>query len=426
MNIFKTSFLSAIETAIKLSSGFIVIKFIAVQTGPEGVAFFGQFQNLMAALIILVAGSFTTGLVRYSAQEKSGNSSANNYLGNALGLGLIASLLIGALIFIFAERLSLLTFKVPDYKPTFYLLAFSTLLIMLFQVLIAVFNGWGELYKLIVCKSLSSLMLLVSAIILVHLYGLVGGLVGLIAMQALSAFIGLSLLTRMKDFQWKWLKPQFNFAIYKEFFPYWLMSAVTLISTPLILMLIRVYVATSLSWEMAGIWEASWKLCELYLLVITTALTTYYVPKLSQAVNEEEEQGIVKEVLVLGVVASSFLALGIYVFRSWIVSLLFSPSFSQVADILVFQLLGSVIKIAAWVFAYHMLVKRRTVLFLSSELVFGTTFYLISRYFLDHCGLIGLSYAYSVNYGLYLVFCSFYFYKNNRFFIKQKASFVQP
>ena len=143
MNIFKTSFLSAIETAIKLASGFIVIKFIALQTGPEGVAFFGQFQNVMAALIILVAGSFTTGLVRYSAQEKVVKGAANNYLGNALGLGLLTSLVLGLLIFIFAEPLSLLTFKSPDYKSIFYLLSVSALLIMLFQVFIAVFNGWG-------------------------------------------------------------------------------------------------------------------------------------------------------------------------------------------------------------------------------------------------------------------------------------------
>ena len=418
MNIFKTSFLSAIETAIKLASGFIVIKFIAVQTGPEGVAFFGQFQNFMAALIILVAGSFTTGLVRYSAQEKAGNISANNYLGNALGMGLFASLLIGVLIFIFAERLSILTLKSPDYKNIFYLLSFSAVLIMMFQVFIAVFNGWGELYKLILCKSISSLLLLVSSIFLVRIYGLAGGLVALIVMQAFSAFIGIGLMTRMKNFEWQWLKPKFNFAIYKEFFPYWLMSIVTLISTPLILMLIRVYVAANIGWEKAGLWEASWKISELYLLVITTALTTYYVPKLSQATNEAAENRIVREVLILGVLAATFLAIGMYLFRYWIVSLLFSQDFSEVADILAFQLVGSVIKIAGWVFAYHMLVKRKTSLFLSSELIFGTSFYLICRYFLDQYGLIGLSYAYSLNYGLYLTFCCLCFYRSNRIVIK--------
>lgn len=424
MNIFKTSFLSAIETAIKLASGFVVIKFIAVQTGPEGVAFFGQFQNFIAAIIILVSGSFTTGLVRYSAQEKSGNLPFNNYLGNALGLGLLASLVIGILIFIFAQQLSILTLKSPNYIGVFYLLSFCAILIMFYQVLIAVFNGWGELYKLILCKSMSSLLLLLSSIVLVNLYGLAGGLVALIAMQSLSAFIGLWLMTRIKDFEWQWLKPKLNFVICKEFIPYWLMSIVTLISTPLILMLIRAYVASNIGWENAGLWEASWKISELYLLVITTALTTYYVPKLSQAVNEKAEQFIVREVLLLAVIAASFLALGIYLFRYWIVSLLFSHNFSEVSDIIAFQLIGSVIKIAAWVFAYHMLVKRKTSLFLSSELLFGTSFYLISRYFLDQFGLVGLSYAYTLNYGLYLVFCGFYYYRSNRFVLKDSVKMM--
>jgi len=94
MNIFKTSFLSAIETAVKLASGFVVIKYIAIETGPSGVAFFGQFQNFFSAFLILISGGFTTGLVRYSSQEKI-IESKKNYLGNALGIGLLVSLLTG-------------------------------------------------------------------------------------------------------------------------------------------------------------------------------------------------------------------------------------------------------------------------------------------------------------------------------------------
>ncbi len=413
MNIVKTSFLSAIETAIKLASGFVVIKFIATQVGPEGVAFFGQFQNFIAAFVILVTGGFTTGLVRYSAQEKSGNDDTRNYLGNALGLGLLAALVVGGGICLFAPQLSMLILKSSEYTNIFYLLALCGVLIMIFQVLVAVFNGWGELPTLITYKSMSSILLLLSSLLLVSFYGLYGGLVALIAMQALSAFIGIGFLTRIKDFRWGWLKPTFNFAVFKEFLPYWLMSFVTLISTPLILMLVRSYTANNLGWETAGIWEASWKLSELYLLVITTALMTYYVPKLSQAKSQFAELDIVKEVLVLGVLAACFLAAGIYLFRHWIVSLLFSSSFAVVADILAFQLIGSVIKIAAWVFAYHMLVKRRTAIFLVSELLFGTSFYLFSCFFLDKFGLIGLSYAYATNYSFYLIFCALYFIKTS-------------
>ncbi len=414
MNLVKTSFLSALETVIKLASGFVVIKFIAIKVGPEGVAFLGQFQNFISAFVILVAGGFTTGLVKFSAQEKLTNLGQTNYLGNALGLGLLSSLIINVLIWFFAPRLSIFILKSSDYSSVFYLLALCGTQIMVFQVLIAFLNGWGELTKLIICKSLSSVLLLLTSLILINYYGLVGGLVGLIMMQAFSVFISIGLLIRVNNFKWEWLKPKFHIALYKDFLPYWLMSTVTLISTPLIFMLVRSYIAVHFNWEMAGIWEASSKLSEFYLLVITTALMTYYVPKLSQATNQFTELAIVREVLKLGVIAASFLALGIYLFRYPIISLLFADGFSTVADLLAFQLIGSVVKIAAWVFSYHMLVKRRTTLFLVSELVFGSSFYILARFFLDSFGLIGASYACFLNYCLYLVFCLVYFYKTNK------------
>ncbi|WP_028387543.1 O-antigen translocase [Legionella fairfieldensis] len=413
MNLFKTSFLSSIETAIKLASGFVVIKYIAVHVGREGVAFFGQFQSFITAFILLISGGFTTGLVCYSAQEKPGSKTSNDFLGNALGLGLFSTL--GAAIFIclFASKLSEVILKTSDYSNLFYLLAFCGVLIMINQVIIASFNGWGELVRLIVCKSVASLLLLIFSLILVNFYGLTGGLVALISMQALPVFLGVSLLTGVTNFKWQWLIPRFNFLVYKKFFPYWLMSIVTLISTPLILMFIRIYIVTTIGWDMAGIWEASWRISELYLLVITTALTTYYVPKLSQVENRQEELNVVKEVLILGFVAASLLATMIYIGRFWIINLLFSNDFLMAGDILAFQLLGSVVKITAWVFSYYMLVKRRTTLFLIAELLFGASFYIFSRFLFDKLGIIGLSYAYLLNYTLYLIYCAVYFFKDN-------------
>ena len=416
MNLYKTSFFSAIETAIKLASGFVVLKFIALETGPEGVAFFGQFQNFMAALVILVSGCFTTGLVRYSAQEyqQNNNQIATKYLGNALGLGLILSIVLGLLIAFNAEWLAEATLKNASYRYVFYVVALCIIPIMLYQVFIALFNGWSELYKLIICKSIASLLLLCSAITLVNSYGLAGGLLALVIMQAAAAFIGLFLISRIKNFQWQWLIPKCDFAIYKQFVPYALMSLVTLISTPLILILIREYAAAHIGWSETGLWEASWKICELYLLVITTALTTYYVPKLSQAHDALAEKYLVKQVLLFGVSAAILLALGIFLFRDWIVYLLFSNHFAGVAGIIVFQLIGSIVKVATWVFTYHMLVKQKTILFLSAELIFGFSFYYLSCYALDHFGLIGLSYAYFLNYALYLIFCMAYYYLTYR------------
>ncbi len=411
MNIFKTSFLSAIETLVKLASGFVVIKYLAIETGPSGVAFFGQFQNFFSAFLIIISGGFTTGLVRYSAQEKI-NTSTKNYLGNALGIGLIVSLVTGISICLFSRELSRLILNSADFTSIFYLLALCGVLIMIYQVIISVLNGWGELYHFIACKLTSSFALLLSSLFFVKLYGIYGGLVALIMMQAIAALLALLLIGKVKNFHWRELIPRFDYSTIKDFFPYWLMSLVTLISTPLVLMLIRIHIADTSDWNTVGLWEASWKISELYLLVITTALTTYYVPKLSQVTDHNTENKIVMEVLVWGVVAALCLAVGIYLLREFIVVLLFSKNFVAVSNILAFQVLGSVIKIAAWVFAFHMIVKGNTRLFLFTELLFGSSFYLLSESLFNYFGLIGLSYAYFLNYTLYFIFCAGSYYKD--------------
>lgn len=409
MNLLKTSMLSAIETAIKLASGFVVIKYIAMTVGPEGVACFGQFQNFIASFIILVSGCATTGLVCFSAQEKS-NDQSPVYLGNTVGLGLIVSFLLGIFLSLFAKEISFLIFKTDRYFYLFYFLSFAGIFIVLFQAILAQLNGLNELVKLLTCKATSSVILLLCSVLLVYFYGLVGGLIALVCMQSVAAFVGIWLLQKVNGFQWHWLKPKFNMALYKDLGAYWLTSLVTLVSTPLILILIRVDIVNQLGWEAAGIWEATWKIAELYLLVITTGLTIYYVPNLSKSQSIDEELLLLKKVIIFSLSAAMVLALSIYLFRFFIVSLLFSKEFLSATSLFKYQLLGSVVKIVAWILAYHMLVKRKIALFLMSELFFGASFYLITKLCIHQFGLIGASYAYFANYCLYLAFCLFYIF----------------
>lgn len=387
MNLIKTSCLSGIETALKMASAFMVMKYIALKSGPEGLSVFGQFYNFIGSLLILLAGGFTTGLVRYLAEQKTDK----NYLGNALSFGFLVSVCIAMLIFFNASFLSELIFKNTAYTSLFYLLALAAPAIILYQIILAALNGFGKVLPLIFCKSMASILFFCLAVPLTALYGVQGSLIALIGMQSLPVFIALW------QFGFKAFKPQWNYAIIKEFYPFWCMSLVTLISTPLMLILVRIHIVRVSGWDVAGLWEAAFKISECYLLFITTALTTYYVPKLSKVLHSEKEMMVVREVFFWAVLSASILATGLYLFKEQVIVLLFSKMFLSIAPMLFFQLAGSVVKIACWVFSYYFLVTKNMVLFLSSELFFGLSFYLLSCFFFDHYGLIGLGYAFFIN-----------------------------
>lgn len=73
------------------------------------------------------------------------------------------------------------------------------------------------------------------------------------------------------------------------------------------------------------------------------------------------------------------------------------------------QLIGDVIKIASWLLGYLMLAKAMTKVFVITEIIFGIIFALLSVIFLNSFGLVGVTYAFALNYTLYLIVMSFIF-----------------
>ena len=62
--------LSGILTLLRMGSGFIVAKLVAIYAGPSGMAMLGQIQSLVTGLNGAVAAPTGTGVVRYTAENR--------------------------------------------------------------------------------------------------------------------------------------------------------------------------------------------------------------------------------------------------------------------------------------------------------------------------------------------------------------------
>jgi PST family polysaccharide transporter len=166
---------------------------------------------------------------------------------------------------------------------------------------------------------------------------------------------------------------------------------------------LRDYVIENLSANAAGHWQAIWKISEIYLTVITFSLSIYYLPKLS-SVNDK--QTLKKEIfkgykLLLPVVF--VLSILMYLFRDLIILILFSKEFNPVRDLFLYQLIGDVLKIASWLLSFMMIAKAMTKEFLITEVVSISLFLILSLCFFNNYGILGLTYAYAINYAIYLI-----------------------
>ena len=100
-----------------------------------------------------------------------------------------------------------------------------------------------------------------------------------------------------------------------------------------------------------------------------------------------------------------------FLLKEYIILVAFSDKFMPMMDLFAWQLIGDVIKIAYWLLAYLMLAKAMTKIFIYTEIGFSALFVLLSIYFIDTFGLIGITYAFSLNYFLYLIVMIFIFRK---------------
>ena len=68
-----------------------------------------------------------------------------------------------------------------------------------------------------------------------------------------------------------------------------------------------------------------------------------------------------------------------------------------------YQLVGDFFKIMAWVLSFIMVAKSKTKLYIITELVFSGMFVTLSMIWIKKMGLIGASFAYMINYILYIL-----------------------
>ena len=72
-------------------------------------------------------------------------------------------------------------------------------------------------------------------------------------------------------------------------------------------------------------------------------------------------------------------------------------------ELFLWQMVGNVLKIIAWLFSYVMLAKAMTKLYIGTEILFSISFVVLSLFFTDAFGLVGMSYSFALNYAIYLV-----------------------
>jgi len=402
-DLFQTSFWNGIATVIKMGTGLISNKIVAVYLGPSGVALLGQFSNFIGMATSFATGGINGGVTKYLAEYRGEEEKQNSVLSTGFKSTLITTLIVALVVFIGADYFCNTILHTSKYKNLFYIFSVTLILFTLNGFFMSVLNGFKEFKKIVYVNISTSFIGLAIAIFLVIAYGVYGALLGLVLSTTLIAFITFALVYNSPWFSVKKLWQKFDFLILKKLSNYTLMTFTSIFAVTYIQLSVRTYIINHLSIQEAGYWQGVVKISDIYLSIITTTLSIYYMPRLSEIKEDKELRAEIFKGYKFLLPLTIFSSLIIYLFKGFIVNTLFSPEFKPMESLFFFQLLGNVFKIASWLLAFLMLSKAMTKLFIVTELLFGIGYFGLVYVFLNLIGLQGAVLAYCVNYFLYLV-----------------------
>lgn len=403
MNLIRTSLLSVISTFFRLLSALVINKAIATFIGPTGLALIGQFQNFTQIALVLAQGGINNGVVKYNAELISENKDITILNSTAIRISLLSSLFIGFLMAIFSNYLSGYIFNSPNYSYVFIVFGITIFFFVINQLLLSILNGLKEIRLFIGINISQSIYSLIFTSLAILIYGLVGALIAMVTNQSIIFITVVWRLRKHPIIGLRLFNANYDKKTANKLFKYSIMALTSILTVPLTNFILRNYIGNVIGWSQAGYWQAIWYISSMYLMVITTALNIYYLPRLSEIKDKNE---IKKELLngyVLIIPFIVLLTLGIFFFKEYIVLILFNKDFYPMLELFKWQLVGDVIKISAWLLSYIMLAKAMTKEFIITEILFSMLFVIVSLIYINVFGLIGVTYGYATNYIIYFI-----------------------
>lgn len=403
MTLLKTSALNGVAVLTRVGTALLLNKVLAVYVGPAGYAVIGQFQSLVGMVMGLASGAVGTGVTKYTAEYHAQPQRQLSVWRTALKLGLGASLAAALMLLLTREALAGWLLADRAYASVFVWLALALVLMVGNGLMLAIMNGKKAIGAFVGANIAGSLINAAAAVLLVLSHGLYGALVALCIGQALAALATAWMFRRACAIPWSSLWGSFDTAVARRLGGFALMAVVSAVVVPTSQVIIRNHLAGTLGWQTAGLWQALWKISDLHLMLVTSTLVAYFLPRFAELPAgpqlRREVLRAYRFVLPLAVTTAG----AIFLLREPLVRGMLTADFLPLTEALGWQLFGDGMKICSWVAGYTMISHARTTLFITTEIAFSLMLVLTTMVGASLDGLRGTSLAYAVTYAVYLV-----------------------
>tara|TARA_B100000795_G_C22771588_1_gene428118 strand:+ start:158 stop:1612 length:1455 start_codon:yes stop_codon:yes gene_type:complete len=373
--IFSAIFKSGLGTIGKVFFNAIAIKIIALLMGPSGVGIFSQLRQLWQTSVTI--GSLNSGVAIVQGASSKEDSEKSFFINSIFWTVTLVNSLTSVLLVYYSKEVSVFFLNSSSNESIeaikwLALASFFGVYLIFFSSVLTIYYAIGR-YSIVAATS--GFVLLIFAWPAANKSGVF--VVELVWMIIISEFIALLLciVFLVKDRLLPSLKVRLKFNFIFEFFKTSYVLLVTGIFAMTSLLFIRGMIIDKYGFYGAGIFDASWMLCMVYVLILTKSFGTYFLPKLSSMNDANERNILVVEGLRIVILISVPVIVFMISFKPLILNLLYTNEFIESLTIMKWMLLGDFFKILSWLLAFLIIANKDMKVFLLLELI-STSFLL--------------------------------------------------
>jgi len=386
--------LGGIHSLFRLVLSFATIKFTAVYLGPSGIALVAQLVNFISICHGILGGGIGSATARLYPEFRSDHAGRKRFLATAWRLACLFAVASIVAIALCSGPLARWLLTSDEHQAAVMLAGVAVACLLLSTVIASAINGAGEMGRVVaiyVIASVAGFAVYVPASVM---WGIPGGLVGFAISQTIMLPVSLAILRGSPSVTPEDFRGSFDRAEARRILGFVPMLIAHATMLPLGLILIRDLVASHLGLATAGLWQATWRVSEVYLGVVMASVSLYFLPRLGEVAGTPALRKEIVRTFTQAVGITAIAALTIFVLRDWVVRIVFTEEFLPVRDLMPFQLLGDVLRMAAWTLGFVLVALVRSRWYIALELLVPTIYYGGALLLVPAHGAQGVTWAY--------------------------------
>src|ERR1044072_2061759 len=403
MSILKATVWNGAAVGVRLSTGLVLNKILAVLVGPPGYAIIGQFQNAVMILFTVSAGAINNGVVKYTADHEGDPRKQAQVWSTAVWIVVVTSTVIGLLVALFHRSLAVHFLGNAEFSTVFLWLAGSILLFTLNTLFLSILSGKKDVRTYVLSNIAGSALILVAMALLTWEFGLYGALVAMAINQASVFFVTVWLCWDKAWVRRDNILGPFSRPVAINLIMFAVMAAVSAISNNLGQVAVRYLLVTEFGIRLAGYWDGMIKISQVNMLLVATTMSFYCIPRMAELtywedIKQEVWDGckIIMPIFAVG-------ALAAYVLRDLVIALLFTRDFLPMQSLFVWQLAGDTVRVASWFLAYVMIGRAMILIYALTEILTNLLFLTLGWWFTRLFGFEGVAVAHLVTYSIAII-----------------------